>query len=34
MPLIYVNAGFCRMTGYTAADVVGKNCRFLQVGRV
>ncbi|MEQ1555544.1 MAG: diguanylate cyclase [Gallionella sp.] len=30
MPLIYVNAGFEKMTGYTAAEVLGKNCRFLQ----
>ena len=29
-PLIYVNEGFERMTGYTAADVLGRNCRFLQ----
>ncbi|MGZ8257311.1 MAG: diguanylate cyclase domain-containing protein [Gallionella sp.] len=30
MPLIYVNAGFEKMTGYAAADVLGRNCRFLQ----
>jgi len=29
-PLIYVNAGFERMTGYTAAELLGKNCHFLQ----
>jgi PAS domain S-box-containing protein len=29
-PLIYVNSGFEAMTGYTAEDVLGKNCRFLQ----
>ena len=29
-PLIYVNEGFERMTGYTAAEVLGRNCRFLQ----
>jgi phosphoserine phosphatase RsbU/P len=29
-PLIYVNEGFERATGYAAADVLGKNCRFLQ----
>jgi PAS domain S-box-containing protein len=29
-PIIYVNSGFERITGYTAADVLGKNCRFLQ----
>ena len=29
-PLIYVNEGFERMTGYTRAEVLGRNCRFLQ----
>jgi sigma-B regulation protein RsbU (phosphoserine phosphatase) len=29
-PLIYVNQGFERMTGYQGADVLGRNCRFLQ----
>src|SRR5215203_4159735 len=29
-PLIYVNEGFERMTGYTADEVLGRNCRFLQ----
>lgn len=29
-PLIYVNKGFEQMTGYTPAETVGKNCRFLQ----
>lgn len=29
-PLIYVNKGFELMTGYTKAEVVGRNCRFLQ----
>jgi PAS domain S-box-containing protein len=29
-PLVYVNAGFERITGYDAADAVGRNCRFLQ----
>jgi len=29
-PLIYVNSGFEAMTGYTAQEVLGKNCRFLQ----
>ena len=30
MPLIFINDGFCRMTGYSKVDVLGKNCRFLQ----
>lgn len=29
-PLIYVNEGFERLTGYSAAEVMGRNCRFLQ----
>lgn len=29
-PLVYVNKGFLRMTGYQPEDVIGKNCRFLQ----
>lgn len=29
-PLIYVNDTFCNMTGYSAEETVGKNCRFLQ----
>jgi PAS domain S-box-containing protein len=29
-PLIYVNAGFERLTGYTAEEVLGRNCNFLQ----
>lgn len=29
-PLIYVNAGFERLTGYSAQSILGKNCRFLQ----
>jgi diguanylate cyclase (GGDEF)-like protein/PAS domain S-box-containing protein len=32
MPIIYVNPGFERLTGYTKADIVGQNCRFLQRG--
>jgi len=32
MPLVYVNPAFERMTGYAAAEVQGKNCRFLQRG--
>ena len=30
MPLIYINPAFERTTGYSAAEVLGKNCRFLQ----
>lgn len=29
-PLIYVNTGFERVTGYKRDEVLGKNCRFLQ----
>ncbi|WP_296228954.1 EAL domain-containing protein [Ralstonia sp. UBA689] len=29
MPLVYVNPGFERMTGYRAEEVLGRNCRFL-----
>ena len=29
-PLIWVNPSFTRVTGYEAAEVVGRNCRFLQ----
>jgi PAS domain S-box-containing protein len=29
-PLIYVNEGFERMTGYSAAEALGRNCKFLQ----
>jgi|GEM_PF-3734843 len=29
-PLVYVNKGFERVTGYSRDDGVGKNCRFLQ----
>jgi PAS domain-containing protein len=31
MPLIYANEAFARITGYTVAESLGKNCRFLQV---
>jgi PAS domain S-box-containing protein len=29
-PLIYANAGFARLTGYSIEEVLGRNCRFLQ----
>lgn len=29
-PLVYANAAFLRMTGYREAEVLGRNCRFLQ----
>ncbi|MEZ2250531.1 PAS domain S-box protein [Microcoleus sp.] len=29
-PLIYVNPAFERITGYSAAEAIGRNCRFLQ----
>ncbi|MCM0020847.1 MAG: PAS domain-containing protein [Tagaea sp.] len=28
--LVYVNRAFERMTGYSAAEIIGKNCRILQ----
>jgi len=30
MPAIYVNPAFMRLTGYSADEIVGRNCRFLQ----
>ncbi|XWK86731.1 MAG: PAS domain S-box protein [Phormidium sp.] len=29
-PIIYVNPAFEEMTGYSAAEILGENCRFLQ----
>jgi len=29
-PIIYVNKGFERITGYSSQEVIGKSCRFLQ----
>ena len=29
-PLVYINAGFERLTGYSSRSMLGKNCRFLQ----
>ena len=28
-PLVYVNQGFCRMSGYQPDEVLGLNCRFM-----
>ncbi|ROS75527.1 GAF domain-containing SpoIIE family protein phosphatase [Cellulomonas sp. PhB143] len=33
-PVVWVNEAFERTTGYLAADVVGRNCRFLQADDV
>lgn len=33
VPLVWVNQAFTEMTGYTEAEVVGQNCRFLQGAR-
>lgn len=30
LPLVKVNAGFLRLTGYEEEEVIGRNCRFLQ----
>lgn len=30
LPLIYINPAFERNTGYSALEVIGRNCRFLQ----
>jgi len=32
MPLIYVNPAFERITGYTSAELIGRNSRFLHEG--
>eukprot|EP00953_Heterococcus_sp_UTEX-ZZ885_P018372 10261-Heterococcus_DN1.PRE.1 len=29
-PMVFVNASFCKVTGYTKEESVGRNCRFLQ----
>ena len=31
-PIVYVNHAFEKLTGYSAAMAVGRNCRFLQAG--
>jgi len=30
MPIIYANQAFTRVTGYDVAEVIGRNCRFMQ----
>ena len=30
LPIIYVNQGFESITGYSSAEVIGRNCRFIQ----
>ncbi|KAM0856171.1 hypothetical protein ACQ4PT_049292 [Festuca glaucescens] len=30
IPIIYASAGFYTMTGYSAKEIIGRNCRFLQ----
>jgi PAS domain S-box-containing protein len=30
LPIVFANAAFSRITGYAAAEVLGRNCRFLQ----
>lgn len=29
-PIVYCSPTFCRLTGYSEAEVLGRNCRFLQ----
>ncbi|KAJ1383320.1 PAS domain-containing protein [Ochromonadaceae sp. CCMP2298] len=29
-PIVYASDGFCQLTGYKRADILGRNCRFLQ----
>lgn len=29
-PIVYVNTGFTRLTGYSADEALGRNCKFLQ----
>lgn len=33
-PLIYVNAAFEKTTGYPREEIIGQNCRFLQMGKI
>ncbi|MEP9403337.1 PAS domain-containing protein [Sphingomonas silueang] len=29
-PVVFANDAFCRLTGYTRDEIIGRNCRFLQ----
>ncbi|GAA5900612.1 hypothetical protein JCM6882_000921 [Rhodosporidiobolus microsporus] len=29
-PIVLVSPGFCQLTGYSAEQIIGRNCRFLQ----
>ena len=29
-PIVFCNDSFCRLTGYARAEILGRNCRFLQ----
>jgi len=29
-PIIYVNPAFEKLTGFSATDIIGRNCRFMQ----
>ncbi|PSR70762.1 hypothetical protein PHLCEN_2v13382 [Hermanssonia centrifuga] len=29
-PIVYASPSFCKLTGYSELEVIGKNCRFLQ----
>ena len=29
-PIVFVNESFCRLSGYSRQEIVGRNCRFLQ----
>ena len=31
-PIVFASDGFCEMTGYDRYEILGRNCRFLQVG--